>query len=284
VSGFGPVALLGGGRLGCSLRLALEAAAVPIAVHWTRSPTTAEAARAEGFDVVSGPLPESIRDAAVLFLAVSDRALAPMAEELCRSGLVAREATVLHGSGASDLSVLAPLASSAHVASLHPLVSVASRRTPLSGAACAIEGADDETNHRVESLARTMGLVPLRFRGDRTRYHAAACIVGNFPQALMAAAVRLFEDAGIEASSAREALGPLLTSAARNAVERDGAAAFSGPIIRGDVEVVARHLEVLAAPSLVDIERLYRANSLVAVHTVDGPQRTAFEALLEGGR
>jgi predicted short-subunit dehydrogenase-like oxidoreductase (DUF2520 family) len=200
---------------------------------------------------------------------------------LAASGLLRSDATVVHHSGAADLSPLAALASSVRVGSLHPLASVAARRTPLAGAACAIEASDEETAVRLDDLARRLSLNPLRWRGDRARYHAAACLVGNFPQALMAAAVRLLEEAGVEAAAARNALGPLLLSAARNAAERGGSAAFSGPVVRGDVEVARRHLAALDAPGLGDVAALYRAASRVAVDAVDGPHRAAFMALLE---
>jgi predicted short-subunit dehydrogenase-like oxidoreductase (DUF2520 family) len=274
------VALLGAGRLGCALRLALDGASVPVALHWTRSQATAESARAEGFEVEHGPLPPTLAVADVVLLVVSDRAVAPMTAALGASGLLRPGAVVVHHSGAGGLDLLDALPTGVHAASLHPLLSVASRRTALAGAACAVEGGDAETLSRVEGLARRLGLIPFHFDGDRARYHAAACLVGNFPQALLAAAVRLFVEAGLEPARAREALGPLLLSAARNAAERDGGAAFSGPIARGDVDVVERHLRALEAPALDDVEQLYRAAALVTARVVDGPQRHALERLL----
>jgi predicted short-subunit dehydrogenase-like oxidoreductase (DUF2520 family) len=283
------VVVLGAGRLGCALRLALEAAGISVAAHWTRSTATAEAARSEGFDVVTGGFPEALRTADLVCLAVSDGALAGLSTALAASGLLesgrpAQGVTVLHHAGAADLGPLAPLSSLAPIGSLHPLVSVASRRTALAGGACAVEASDDATAQRIEELARRLSLHPLRWRGDRARYHAAACLVGNFPQALMAAAIRIFEEGGVDARAAREALGPLLLSASRNAVEREGGSAFSGPVVRGDVEVVRRHLSALDAPELADVEALYRAASKVAAVAVDGPRRELLEALLAEGR
>jgi predicted short-subunit dehydrogenase-like oxidoreductase (DUF2520 family) len=277
------VVLLGAGRLGGALRLALDAAGVEVTAHWTRSKATAAAARTEGLEVVEGPLPDAIRSADLVCLAVSDRALSSLAGELASSGLVRPAGTVVHHSGATDLSPLAALRSTAHVGSLHPLVSVASRRTVLASVACAIEASDDETVRHLDGLARRISLKPLRWQGDRARYHAAACLVGNFPQALMAAAVRLLEEAGVDAQTAREALGPLLLSAARNAADHGGAAAFSGPVARGDVEVVRRHLAALDAPGMADVAGLYRSATQVAAAAVGGPHRGAFVSLLEDG-
>jgi len=84
---------------------------------------------------------------------------------------------------------------------------------------------------------------------DRAAYHAAASIAANFLVALEAAAERLAQTAGVD----RAALAPLVEAAAANWA-RDGAAALTGPIARGDGETVERQRAAVAqrCPELLD--------------------------------
>lgn len=256
------IAILGAGRAGCSLAHNLAAQNFPVQPPWTRSEATAERARAEGVAVRTGSLSEAVAGAELVFVAVSDGAVSSVVASLL-DAKVSRSTVVAHLAGSLDLSVLQPLEKlGVSRGSLHPLVSLATRRSPLAGAWCAVEGSDARATAMLEGVAQRLSLRIVRPRGDRARYHAAACLVGNYPQVLMQAAVELLEGCGIGAEDARASLGSLLRSAADNAATLPGSQALTGPIARGDVEVVRRHLAAIAARP--DIDRLYRAGATLA--------------------
>lgn len=277
----GRVAVLGAGRAGCALYAGLRAKNHRVSLLWTRSEATAQAARAEGFPAHAGPLPPSLRDADLVFLAVSDGAVAGLAAAIANTGLVRPGSVYAHLAGSLDLAPLRPLAGAASLGSLHPLVSIAGRRASLAGAACAVEASDVKAASRLEAVAKDLGLTVIRPTGDRARYHAAACLVGNYPQVLMESALRLLAGSGLSRDEARRALGPLLLAAARNAVDHDGAASLSGPVARGDVDVVRRHLAALRADSTLGrVDGLYRAAAAMAASLMDGPGEPAMQQLL----
>ncbi len=277
--GLARVAILGAGRAGCALHAALQARGYPLLL-WTRSEGTAAAARQDGFSTLSGPLPGSLKEAELVFLAVNDGAVGSVAQALARENLVRPRAVVAHLAGALDLEPLEPLSRLASVGSLHPLVPIASRRATFEGAACAIESSDASAAARLEAVARDLGLSILHPTGDRARYHAAACFVGNYPQVLMEAAVRLLQDAGLSRNEARTALGPLLRAAAENAIGRDGVDSLSGPVLRGDTEVVERHLAALRSnPARERVLSLYRAAAALAAE-MTGERADAIARLL----
>jgi len=256
------VAVLGAGRAGCSLHAALESVGRPAALLWTRSPATAAAARSEGFPAVSGELPDPAACELVV-LAVTDSALGEVAAALARAPGAGRIA--LHLSGAHDLSVLAPAPVAGwSTGSLHPLASLATRRSPLAGHAAAVEASDPRTQSVIEDLAGALGLSVIRPTGSRARYHAAACMAGTYPQVLLEAAVRMLQDCGLAPEEARRALVPLMESAVRNAREHGGAAGLTGPVARGDAAVVAAHLDSFG-PGDSRLAALYRAAGRVAV-------------------
>ncbi len=275
--------ILGAGRAGGAVALALTRSGTPPIALWTRSEQTAAEARQEGLKVETGPLPKELSRADLVLLAVSDRAIAPLAAELAASGMLPPRAVIAHLSGAQSLEPLAPLGAHA-LGSLHPLASLASRRSPLSGYA-ALDATSAPAGVLLEALAGRLGLKLLRPRGDRALYHAAACLVGNYPQALMAAAVRLFHALGIDDQEAREALAPLLSSAASNAATLPGAASLSGPIVRGDLETVARHLAALdSRPELEEVAALYRSAGRVAAQLAGGASEPQLLRLLGQGQ
>jgi predicted short-subunit dehydrogenase-like oxidoreductase (DUF2520 family) len=87
----------------------------------------------------------------------------------------------------------------------------------------------------------------------RAAYHAAAVMASNLLVALEESAATLLDRAGAGAES-RELLAPLVLRTAANWAER-GPDALTGPIARGDVETIERHLATLgeSAPELIPI-------------------------------
>ncbi len=90
--------------------------------------------------------------------------------------------------------------------------------------------------------------------GKKALYHAAAAALSNHAVALFDSAVALFEAAGVPRDQAQTPLAALLVGTAANLASVGSPAALTGPIARGDVEVVRRHLDALrdAAPDLVE--------------------------------
>lgn len=285
------VVILGAGRAGCSLHAALDAFGYDNLRLWTRSESTAHAAQADGFDVehqapsdsVHDALPADVGDADVVFLAVADPAVGPLAARLAASGLARPGRVFAHLAGALDLRPLDPLREAgASTGSVHPLASLATRRSPLSGFAAAIEASDAKAHALLSRVATDAGLVPFDAPADRAKHHAACCIVGNFPQVLLEAATRVLVSEGIEPDVARRALGPLLVGAARNALEKGPAAGLTGPVSRGDATTVSRHLEALTA--IPAVEPLYRDATRIAVDLAraNGVDASAVAVLLDG--
>jgi len=147
-------------------------------------------------------------------------------------------------SGATTLVPLAP-----HEAfSLHPLMTVPAR---FDGAGAAVAGSTDRALATARTLAEALGMRPFEIADDdRAAYHAAASMASNYLVALEDAAARLLATTG----ASRELLVPLVRMTVENWA-RDGAAALTGPIARGDVATAARQREAVAdaAPDLLPL-------------------------------
>jgi predicted short-subunit dehydrogenase-like oxidoreductase (DUF2520 family) len=135
---------------------------------------------------------------------------------------------------------------------LHPLASFAHGERPasdvLGGVHFVVEG-DEAGLSAARRLTVQLGAAPdavVELEGEALgRYHAAAALAGNYTLALVDAAMELLLGLGVPRPVATRALSGLFTSAARNLEALGLPEAMSGPIVRGDVRTVERHLNAL---------------------------------------
>lgn len=243
------VDIVGYGRLGKALAHSLSRAGASVRV-WT---PTVRGRGGEGIGVFEGEKPSGFPSGEIVLLAVSDRAIEAVAEDLeVREGQI-----VAHLSGAAGLDVLRSASSrGAEVGSLHPLLAVPAGAASLPEGFAAVDGSD-EARRALEELARAIGLLPFHVPAEmRAVYHAAASLAANGLVALAGLAADLFGRMGMGRAEAVQALVPLLGAAVEGLASRGLPGALTGPVCRGDVETVRRHLEAIAGTSA---ERSYRA-------------------------
>ena len=242
----GPVAIVGAGRAGRAIARALRAAGVPVCALIARRPPAEDDADA----AVVGDVAALCRDAAVVLLAVQDAAL-PAAVRLVADAALPPATVVLQLSGSAGADALAPVRERGHPAgTFHPLLPLAApeRAADALRGAWVGTGGDATAVRSAEALAVAIGArtmaIPTNDDG-RAQYHAAAVLVSNFPSVLAAIAERLLGNAGVARPTARDVVWQLMRAAVANLHDRDPAAAITGPIARGDVATVQRHLRAL---------------------------------------
>ncbi|MSQ30280.1 MAG: DUF2520 domain-containing protein [Dehalococcoidia bacterium] len=257
------VGVLGLGRLGSALAAALTAAKVGrVEVASRRTDHAQSIARAISVESVSpGALVER---SDLIVLTVPDAAIDGTVRELpWRAGQA-----VVHCSGALGLDVLGTAAAQgALTGCFHPLQTFPAGGSPTDapalfrGITCGVESGDPALGTQLEAIATNLGAHPIHLDGvDRALYHAAAVLLSNDVVALAAAATRVWTEAGLPAEAAREALSPLLLAAARNIGRLTLAEALTGPVARGDVATVERHLQALQVEP--ELRELYRRLAL----------------------
>lgn len=254
------VFILGAGRAGRGLSRALRASGVDvIGVHGRH-------VELEPDVVTAGPLPASLANAASIIVAVRDGQLDDALGELAAARL-AKGAVVLHASGSAEPRGLAALRALGHpCGTFHPLVPLADPARAaelLRGAWIGTDG-DAEAIAVAERLAARLGAHVLRIpAGEKAAYHAAAVFASNFPTVLAAVAAQLLVHVGIGEDDAWGAIRALMRGAVANLDTATPAHALTGPIARGDVETVRKHLAALAAEP--ETLALYTTLSLAAV-------------------
>jgi predicted short-subunit dehydrogenase-like oxidoreductase (DUF2520 family) len=227
---------------------------------------------AEGFPLAVGASPPPA-EAGIWLIAVPDDAIAETGTRLASTlGAVGdpRPLCAAHCAGAHTSELLAPLARiGVPCASWHPAMTF--RGAPddsdaLARAVVAVEG-DPTATESLEALTKALGLVSIAVAAARKAdYHAALVLAANGRVALDAAAARLLREAGLDESTARSVLGPLVERVEENLSTAFPEEALTGPVARGDAGTVRRQIAALA--DRPDLLRLYRSMGVLIVEAV----------------
>ncbi len=238
------IVLVGPGRAGMSVAMAAAAAGHTVAGVVGRTDESAQRG-ASLVDAQPLTIGDALPEGDLLVIATRDAVIAAVAGRLAESNLSIPG--VVHLSGLSPVSVLAPLADAGlHVGAFHPLQTLPTPEAGaarLAGAFVAVT-AEPPLSETLTELATSIGATPFMLDDDRKPvYHAAAAAAANFPLAAFAMASDLFKAAGVP----WEAAQPLVAAVVSNAFELGPRAALTGPVARGDVETVAGQLEAVAS-------------------------------------
>ncbi|HEV8509163.1 MAG TPA: DUF2520 domain-containing protein [Gemmatimonadales bacterium] len=251
------IGLIGPGRAGVGLALALAHAGYSVRLHGRKkkalpSPLT--------LSVGDGDTPPPwIGDTDVVILAVRDDAIQPLAASLGNARVIAERHVVLHLSGVQGQEALGSLVTSrAALGSFHPLQTIVEPELAparLKGAWAAVEGMPRAVATG-EQIARDIGMRPFQIATKaKPIYHAGAVFASNYLVVVEAVAQRLLRHAGLSDADAWAALRPLVEGTIENLSRHEPREALTGPVLRGDTATITRHLESLA----IDDAKLYRA-------------------------
>lgn len=255
------IAIIGPGRAGSALGRALHAAGYTIAAIGGRNPENVRNLAQElGARPCQSPA-TTIDLADLTIVAVPDDVILPLATDMVESLCSAAGHAAVHLSGAQDRSALRPLAQQGSVRTgvFHPLQTF--RRGPeavanVAGTYFGID-ADQPLRDQLMQLARDLQGHPFDLTGvDLALYHAAAVFAANYPITLLAEAIALAADAGLDPETARKGMTNLLAGAVNNLRDLAPADAITGPAVRGDEGTIQRHLDALKGDP--DLQRLYK--------------------------
>jgi predicted short-subunit dehydrogenase-like oxidoreductase (DUF2520 family) len=254
-----PVGIIGAGAAGTALGAALHRAGWPVVAVASRDEGRRDRFRAlvptaRAFAEAAPVLDE----AELIILAVPDDVIPALAGELRLYGGQA----LVHTSGVLGAEVLEPArAAGSQVGAFHPLVAFADTEraiAALHGATVAVEG-DDQLATLLAAMAEALGATAVRLApGSKAAYHAAAVLAAGGFVALLDAIAELGAAAGLDEQGSLAVYGGLIEQTLGNAKALGIRAALTGPMTRGDVGTLERHLDALArlAP---DVVPLYRA-------------------------
>jgi predicted short-subunit dehydrogenase-like oxidoreductase (DUF2520 family) len=201
---------------------------------------------------------ELVDAAEMVFLTTADDFIS----KVCSSFKWRQGQVVVHCSGASTVEYLdAAKNQGALVGSIHPCLSFANVEQAISslpGSTFGIE-AEEPVKSVLTGIARALeGDIVYLTSEDKTLYHAAATMAANYFYTLEKLATDLWRNFGKTPADGIKAYMPLLKGALANIESVGFPNCLTGPIARGDVATVRRHLSALkgSAPELLPLYKM----------------------------
>jgi predicted short-subunit dehydrogenase-like oxidoreductase (DUF2520 family) len=279
------IAIVGPGNLGSALAVSLHNAGFEIeAVIARDTPISLRKARRVAKRVGARALAGLARvDADLFWFCVPDSEIARTADGFA-SKISWKGKIALHSSGAlagDELDSLRKVGAS--VASVHPLMTfVHGSRPRLARVPFAIEG-DAAAMRVARRIVRGLGGKPYSIRKqDKAAYHAWGTFASPMLTALLATTEKVAGLADVNRRDAVRRMMPILQQTLANYAEYGGPNAFSGPIIRGDVDTVQRHLQVLRGePAARDV---YAALARSALQYLPAKNKAALRRILDSAK
>lgn len=263
--------MIGAGRVGTALAVRLHKSGYRIVSVVSRTLASARrCARLVRCPNYSNSL-NDLRGADLIIITVSDHQMRSVAQKLAGNKyLNLRRTIVAHTSGMHTSEELTALKMrGARVCSLHPIqsfpngMSVADQVKALDGISYGFEGSRSILLVMKKIVRDLRGRIVVVPKDEKILYHIACVVASNYIVAMLGAAEDLFP--GGSKKRAVVHLARLAESSLANALRSSPSRALTGPVARGSVEVVRRHLRELKRRRK-DLLPFYKALGIQSLH------------------
>ena len=267
------VAVIGAGRLGSALGLALRDAGHIVRIAVARSSRSARRAAklletrgtalgSKRWHQLQSSDRQLIAQSDLILITTRDDSIQQVSSELAAlselkvAAIHRPHQIALHTSGALTSQALDPLRHLGFATgSMHPLMSISgevNQSQPFSGIHFSLEG-DTAAIRLGRQVVRDLGGKSFLIEGERKPlYHAAAVMAAPNVTALIDIAIEMLSHCGIGLSPARQILLPLIQGTVANLIHQSPRRALTGTFKRGDIDTVKVHLAAIASERLTD--------------------------------
>lgn len=252
------IGIIGAGKVGTTLGKYLSEAGTEITGYYSRTKKSADDAATFTETKAFQNMTELVAASDTIFITTPDGVIEKVWQELTAEDI--RQKIICHFSGSLSSYVFSGIgATGAYGGSIHPMYAFSDRFTSYQQfhtAYLTMEGAE-EMLQAMRSLFEGLGHKVLTLLPEnKIKYHAAAALASNEMLALMQTSLDLLADCGFAQEEAMELLKPLVMGNITSMLEKGCVSALTGPIERGDVHTVEKHLEALAGN---EAEKVYRS-------------------------
>ncbi len=263
------VGVVGAGRVGAVLGAALEAAEHRVVAVSAVSDVSRTRAGAMLPDAAIVAPPDVCERSDLVLLTVPDDQLPDLVRGLAATGSFRNGQIVAHTSGRFGVGVLEPATAAGAVGlALHPVMTFTGTSLDLSRLPGCVFGvtALPAFVPIADALVLEIGGEPVHVREEmRGLYHAALAHASNHLITLVTSSMELLRMSGID--EPERVLDPLLHASLDNAL-RIGDGALTGPVARGDVGTVQRHVADIGEASS-ETQAAYIALATLTAHRAE---------------
>lgn len=255
---------IGAGSVGTSLGLYFKERGVHITGYYSRTKASAQYAASLTGSYQYNDIASLLEECNMVWITTNDDAIEDVAKQIERISLLNKKSFV-HASGLLTSALFESLSKQGHaICSAHPLMAFSAVELSvkmLANCSFFIEG-----NERgLEEMSQLFNKIGNKFvvieEKDKIAYHAGAVIASNYLVTLIHKANQAFALADIDETDLQSALNVLLNSALENISQAKPQDALTGPIKRGDMQTVAKHLMVLESYE-PELAKFYRYMAL----------------------
>lgn len=194
-----------------------------------------------------GRLEDLVRSSDTLFVTVTDSEIKNVWD--CIDKNLIKNKIICHFSGALSSDVFTGADDyGVYTGSVHPVYAFSSKFDSYKGlnkAVFTVEG-DNVFLQNVPCIFSEAGnRVYVISKEKKQIYHAGASMASNLLVALLYTVVEMFKECGFSEDDAYSVLKPLMMGNLSNALEKGVCRALTGPIERGDIDTIEKHLSVL---------------------------------------
>ena len=248
------IAIIGAGRLGGSLALALSSSSYNVTSVFSRTFDSAVKLSDEMNNCFpSDNLQKAVEVADIVFITTPDDVISNVASSVSWS----KEQAVIHCSGVSGIELFEDIDSPIELGAFHPMQTFSTIKDgskSMQGITFAIDGTEKIVPYLKEltkSFKSNFVMVPSKYKPI---YHLTGTLMGNLLLEYVAIAAKLWEHIGYDQKKGIQSLIPMMRQVADNLETIGLPEALAGPYVRGDIGTIVKHLEILKReePQLVN--------------------------------
>jgi predicted short-subunit dehydrogenase-like oxidoreductase (DUF2520 family) len=281
------IGFIGAGTTGTALASRLDQQGFIISAVNSRTPTSAErlASRVQNCKVF--PSAQEVADnTQLIFITTPDDVISKIADSVIWHD----KQYIVHCSGVHSIDIMATAKKySTLTGCFHPLQTFADIEQAfnnLPGSTFALEADEPLLSILKEMAIALRGDWVILKPGDKALYHTAAVFACNYLVTLVKLATDLWNDFGIPQEQAIKALLPLLRGTLQNIQNIGLPNCLTGPIARGDLGTVSKHLSTLATENKTVLQsyKLLGLNTIpiaLAKGKIDKARAKELETLLK---
>ena len=241
--------IIGCGRVGVSLAVFLSDKGFEPVGFYSKTRASAEyASKMAECGSVFDTACDCAKAGEIVFITTPDTLIEPVCIDLVKDKGIGSQHMVFHLSGALSSDILASARDAgAKAGSIHPLQAFTpyekGQDNPFADINISVEGDQDAVTLGKE-IVTALGARAFAIPTDsKTLYHASAVVASNYLVTLEHFALRLLMETGLDEAMAYEILEPLIQGTLANIKAKGCTQALTGPVARGDHEIVSRHLK-----------------------------------------
>ena len=270
------ITLIGTGRFAHSFAYSLIKNGFNISGVYSRTSSAAQEFstkfKIKDHGIFDGKIPEY---SDVIFLMVSDHSIEPLARLIESKNKNLKGRIFIHFSGALSSTVLhslekkKALTGSFHIMQTFPSL----KKVDISNCYAAIESGNESLLFSLFNFARRLKLKPFRISQEhKTLYHLTGVLSANFLLSHFYNALKLYGQINIEAVSFFDLFGNITDKTISNIKLAGLKNSVSGPVIRGDLNIIKDHVNLLKKRKEWLILANYLTESLAIIELLSDKQ------------